>query len=72
MKEARQELADHPQLGPVERAIYAFVRKIEFPSQIDLDGGCASLARIQYVYRQDPLDMANGNNSRLIRIFGTI
>ena len=60
LKLARQELVNHPRLGGLERAIYSIIRNTEYPDEQDLEGVAISLARVQFTYRLDPLDMAKG------------
>lgn len=60
LQEARRELANHPDLGGLERAVYAIIRHGDYPVDQDMDGVALSLARVQFTYRLDPLDMAKG------------
>ena len=55
----RQELAGSP-LSGVEKGITAILRQGEYPDSNDMEGVTQALARIQFTYRLDPLDLATG------------
>ena len=53
-------MARHPRLGALERALYAIIRTGPWPTHTDLEGVILALSRVQFTYRLDPVDMANG------------
>ena len=53
-------MARHPRLGALERAIYAIIRTGPWPTHTDLEGVILALSRVQFTYRLDPIDMADG------------
>lgn len=57
---ARQELANHPRLGALERAIFSVLRQGEYPTQADLAGAILAVSRVQFTYRLDPSLLAQG------------
>ena len=56
----RQEMTRYPMVSGIEKGITSILRQGENPDASDMEGVTQALARIQFAYRLDPVDMANG------------
>merc|ERR1711892_828592 len=56
----RQEMSRYPMVSGIEKGMTSILRQGENPDANDMEGVTQSLARIQFAYRLDPLDMASG------------
>ena len=56
----RKELEEHLGTDNTTESIRTLVEEIEMPEEMDLEGVTQALARIQFAYRLDPVELAGG------------
>jgi hypothetical protein len=56
----RKELAGQHRTAAIEESIGSLVEEMEMPDENDLEGVTQAIARIQFAYRLDPVELANG------------
>ena len=56
----RKELEEHLGTDNTTESIRTLVEEIEMPEEMDLEGVTQALARIQFTYRLDPVELAGG------------
>jgi len=56
----RKELLEQNRTAMIDERIGSIIEEVEMPTDIDLQGAIQSIARIQFAYRLDPVDMAEG------------
>jgi len=56
----RKELLEQHRTATIEERIGGIVNDIEMPDKNDLEGATQAIARIQFAYRLDPVEMAAG------------
>jgi len=56
----RKELLEQHRTATIEERIQSIVEDMEMPTENDLEGATQAIARIQFAYRLDPVEMAEG------------
>ena len=57
----RKELAVQDRTAAIAEGIEELVEKMEMPEENDLEGVTQAIARIQFAYQLDPVEMARGS-----------
>ena len=57
----RKELAVQDRTAAIAEGIGELVEKMEMPEENDLEGVTQAIARIQFAYQLDPVEMARGD-----------
>ena len=55
-----QELQGEGRIAAIEKRVKMLLNSIEMPTELDLEGAAQALARIQFAYRINPIELAEG------------